>query len=256
MGHQYIERLPRTRAWRAVVAMIRDGADAPAVADAVTRAARTVLLPLPKDPGVVEAVWHLIRLPIAAQDPDDFPAALRRLGYGTDDDPDLMDLLAGVSDALDAAVPPGTRTDLGEVAHTALVEVLADRLGGPATLFPDDPPPDVRAALAAAATVRRFGQLAAAYFARLVRKLLDSFVSRAVADHVGEGRRFRTLAHQAAFTDSLDRYAGEVAAGVDEYAGQWFAKWEYQADGRISRDQAGAFLAHAGEKLDWALGRG
>jgi hypothetical protein len=255
MGHAYIERLPRTKPWRDIVAAIAAGADARAVAEQVIHAARAIILPLPKDDGVVEATWHLIRLPLAAR-ADDFPASLRRAGVDIDDAPGLMDLLAATSDALDAAVPPGRRTDLGEMAQTALTETLADAFGTElANLFGEDPG-QVRDLLAAAAAVRPFGRLAAGFFARVVRKVLDFFVSRALVDHVGAGRRFRILREQQAFADALGVYAREVAAGVDAYAGGWLNKWAHAADGRISRDEAGRFLAHAADKLDWALNRG
>src|SRR4051794_18677279 len=105
MGHAYIERLPRTKKWKAVVDEIAAGGDAQAVADAVIKAAREVILPLHKDQVVIETTWHLIRIPLAAR--DDFPASFRRLGFTVDDDPGLMDVIAATSEATDAAHPPG-----------------------------------------------------------------------------------------------------------------------------------------------------
>jgi hypothetical protein len=255
VGHVHIENLPRTKSWRAVVKGIRDGDDAPTVAAAVVKAARGVLLPFATDPGVVEATWHLIRLPLAAQD-DDFPDALRRLGLDVRGPATLMGVLAAVSDALDRATRPAARTDLGEMAQTALVETLADRFGVRSAGLFDPAPGDLHAALAATATAKQFGLLAAAFFARLVRKALDFFLSRVLVNQVGAARRFRTLAAQAAFADALRVYAGEVAAGVAEFAGGWFKKWDHATGGRIAHDEAGAFLAHAAHKLTWGLERG
>jgi hypothetical protein len=255
MGHAYIERLPRSKDWQEVVALIRGGADAATVAGAVVAAARTVILPLAKDRGVVEATWHLLRLPLAAAD-DDYPGGLRRAGLDVGDPPGLMDLLAALSDALDREVPVGRRTDLGEMAHTALVETLAGHVGEAVAGLYGEHPEAVREAVATTATVKRFGALAAAYFARVVRKTLDFFVSRALADQTGARRRFQTLAAQAAFTDALREYAEQVAAGVDVYAGGWFNKARHETDGRISRTMAAAFLSHAAGKLDWALSKG
>lgn len=255
MGHAQIDRLPRTKEWRAVVALLRGDADAATVARAVIDAARTLILPLAKDRGVVEATWHLLRLPLAAAD-DDYPAGLRRAGLDVADPPGLMDLLAALSDALDREVPVGRRTDLGEMAHTALVETLADHAGEDTSDLYGEDPEKIRVALAATATARRFGALAAAYFARLVRKVLDFFLSRVLADHTGAERRFHTLSAQADFTDALRDYARQVAAGLEAYAGGWLNKADHEADGRISRPMAGAFLAHAADKLDWALSKG
>ncbi|MFO0798559.1 MAG: hypothetical protein U0804_13875 [Gemmataceae bacterium] len=169
MGHAQIDRLPRTKEWRAVVALLRENADAATVARAVVDAVRTLILPLAKDRGVVEATWHLLRLPLAAAD-DDYPAGLRRAGLDVADPPGLMDLVAAVSDALDREVPVGRRTDLGEMAHTALVETLAGHAADAAADLYGEEAERLRAAVAATATVRRFGALAAGYFARVVRK--------------------------------------------------------------------------------------
>lgn len=254
MGHQYIERLPRTKPWKAVVTAVRDGGDAEAVAEAVVVAAQKIILPFARDPGVVAAVWYLIRLPIAARE-NHFPTALRNLGLEIHDAPGLMDLVAAASDALDAEILPDRRTDLGEMAQTALVETLAGEFGPSLeNLFGEDPTA-LHGAVYAKATARNFGDLAVAYFSRLVGKTLTFFASRALADHVGEGRRFRTLAVQAAFVEALETYSREVAAGVDEYAGGWFRKAWHDLDRPIDRTEAGAFLSHASDKLNWALAR-
>ena len=42
------------------------------------------------------------------------------------------------------------------------------------------------------------------FFSRLTNKCLDYFLSRALSYHVGEGRRFTTLAQQAEFSKALD----------------------------------------------------
>jgi hypothetical protein len=251
MGHSQIEKLPQTQEWQDIVSLIGGGGSAEQVGNAVLAAVQGLILPFANDAAVVEATWYLMRLPLAARN-DDFPAALRRLGLGTGDEPDLMEVVAGTSDVIDRAIRPSHRSDLGEMAQTALVETLADLSNRQGHLFDKE---RVRQSLAATATVKRFGQFATTFFARIVRKLLDSFVTRAMVTHVGEGRRFRTLAHQRDFLQALAVHAREVAAGVEVYAGEWFSKRSYLSDQRISRDEAARFLSHASDKLRWALNR-
>jgi hypothetical protein len=62
----------------------------------------------------------------------------------------------------------------------------------------------VRAALAALATTSQFDHLARAFFARLAYKAMDYYLSRALAEHVGEGRRFLTLARLDEFSRALE----------------------------------------------------
>src|SRR5262245_33501114 len=102
MGHVRTGPLPATRKWNHVVALLAGGAAADQVAAATLSAAERGLKSAADDPGVVETVWLLVRLPLAARAPD-FPAALRACGLDARDAPGLLDLAAGFSDAVDAA---------------------------------------------------------------------------------------------------------------------------------------------------------
>lgn len=254
MGHNHIDPLPRSKQWTEVVRLVSAGAEAPQVATATLEAAGNALLPVAGDAAVVEAVWVLARLPMAAQE-DDFAAALRRVGLDVSDSPGLTELAAAAAERVDIA---GTArpSDLGEMAQAALFETLYTQVGGRIeNLFGTDPA-DVRRAFAETATVKQFGHLAVDFFARLTGKCLGFFVSRFLANEVGDGKRFQTLDQQAAFADALSAHARLVAGGVETFAGKWFSKQNWETDGSVSRDQAGGFLAHAAEKLVAGLGLG
>ena len=132
MGHQYSSPYPRTPRWKRAIALIADGATAETVAAASTAAAEKGLLRAANDPGVVEAVWLLMHLPMAARS-DDFADGLRACGMDVPDDPGLMDVVGAAADALDASLPGNRgRTDLGEMAqqaaHETIAAVVGDRL--------------------------------------------------------------------------------------------------------------------------------
>jgi hypothetical protein len=254
MGHVRLGPLPQTRRWVQVVALIRGGAAAPQVATAAAHAAETWLGKAANDPTVVEAVWLLLRLPHAAR-ADDFPAALARLGVAVPAPPGLVGLVGAVSDAIDAAAPPGKRTDLGEMAQAAAAEsltgVVGPRLG---TLFGADPG-DVQREVGRLATPKQFGVLARDFFARLGHRVLDYFLSKALPAEVGDGRRFRTTAAHAAFAAALDTHCRESAGILETYAGGWLSKHHYEEGGDIPRASAAAFTAYAMTKLSGELRR-
>jgi hypothetical protein len=248
VGHIRLGTLPRTRRWAQVVAQIEGGASAPQVANATITAAEKGLARAANDRGVVEAVLLLMQLPLAARS-EDFASTLWGSGVNVSSSPGLMEIIGAVTDAIDARLANNAgRTDLGEMAQMAAAEALAEVVGARTTSLFGTTPEDVRQALAELATARQFGTLAKHFFARLTCKCLDYFLSRALADHVGEGRRFTTLAQQGEFTRALETHCNEAAVIVERFSGEWFSKEKFEAGG-IARPRVAAFTGGAMAKL-------
>ncbi|MBA4062989.1 MAG: hypothetical protein C0501_04640 [Isosphaera sp.] len=245
MGHVRLGPLPATRKWDQVVALIGGGAAAAQLATATMTAAERGLKAAADDPGVLEAVWLLVRIPLAARSPD-FTAALRKIGLDVPDGPGLVDVAVALTAAVDTALPDGRgRTDLGEMAQTAAVETVNATVGPRAASLWGAGPDEVRAAFAALATPAQFGALARRFFARFAFKYLNYFVSKALPRHVGEGERFRTVAEQSRFTDALRTHCHEATKVVEVFAGEWFSKHRYESGGDITREEARGFLGYA-----------
>jgi hypothetical protein len=248
MGHIRLGALPLTRKWAEVVALIAGGARAGQIANAAIRAAERDLSAAGEDQGLVEAVWLLSQLPLAARS-EDFPEALRGCGLTISESPSLMEVVGAFADALDSRLAKGGgRTDLGEMAQTAAAETIAGEIGSRTHSLFGTSPEDVRAAFRELATVKPFGAFARRFYARLTTKVLDYFLSRALAGHTGEGRRFTTLAQQDAFTRALETHCGEASVIVETYSGEWLSttRWE---KGDIARADAARFASYALKKL-------
>src|SRR5207237_10892569 len=99
MGHVLTGPLPRTRKRVRVVELIHAGAGAAQVATATTAAAERWFKKAADDPGVVETVWLLMRLPLAART-DNFAAALRECGLSVSDEPGLLELVGAVTEGI------------------------------------------------------------------------------------------------------------------------------------------------------------
>jgi hypothetical protein len=255
VGHIRLGTLPRTRSWDEVVALIGHGAAVPQVAQATIRAAEEGLRGAGKDRGVVDTVWLLLQLPHAARAAR-FPDALSELGMTVSGAPGLMALVGAFSEAVDARLANNCgRTDLGEMAQMAGAETLAGVLHERTRGFFDATAEDVRRELAGLGAVTQFGLFARTFFARLTFKCLDYFLSRALSAHVGEGRRFLTLARQAAFSEALETHCKEAAVIVQRFSGEWASKARYEA-GSVSRDKTRDFVHGAMAKLLDELKRG
>jgi hypothetical protein len=219
------------------------------LATATTNAAAAGLKSAANDHGVVESYWLLMRLPLAARAAD-FAATLGQCGVSVSDAPGLLEVVTAFTAAVDARMPDGRgRTDLGEMAQTAAAETLTAVVGGRTRGLFGTAPEDVRREFAALATARQFGTLARQFFTRFSFKCLNYFLSKALPDEVGPGKRFRTVAEQAKFTDALQTHCHEATRVVGQFAGAWFSKERFHAAGDITRAKAQAFLGHAMTKL-------
>jgi hypothetical protein len=250
MGHTRLGSLPRTRKWQEVVGLIAIGAGADQIATAVLRAAEQGLVQAAHHKGLVEAFWSLTQLTAAAREKD-FAAALRKRGFSVPDNPGLPAILAAVSDAIDQSMPNNRgRTDLGEMAQSAATEtinrIVTERTS---TLF-SSTSEDVQRAFRDLGTVKNFGDLGRRFYGQLIGKVLQFYVSRESANHVGEGQRFANLASKASFDDALNTHCRQASVIVERFAGEWVAKRTWQnGEVGISREEAEGFAHVAMTKI-------
>lgn len=255
MGHLRLGELPRTRKWQQVVALIDGGAGTAQIANATITAAEGGLEKAGHDAGLVEAVWLLTQVPLAART-DDFTRSLQQAGLDVHGPPTLIDIVGAFSDAVDERLGKnGGRTDLGEMAQMAAVETLSGVLGARTTTLFETTPADVQREAGALATSQKFSDLARQFFSRLTERYLGYFLSRALNLQVGDDRRFATLAQQAAFTRALGTHCKEASHIVEKFSGAWFSKTLFEKKG-ISREDAAGFAQYAMQKIAAELRQG
>jgi hypothetical protein len=247
MGHIRLKRLPATRKWRQVVALLADGAPVEDIAGASADAADSALQFARNDPALAHIFWLLTQLPLAARAPDS-ARATRELGLDVGATPSLMEVVAAFSEAVDrASVGRAGRTDLGEMAQRSAAESLAAVAGADLPSLFGATPDDVRSALGKLAAPDRFARLARDFFARLTRHHLDYYLSRTLSEQVGPRLRLRTIADHSAFDAALEQHCRETSRIVEAFAGGWFSKTHYQ--GGITPEKAGAFVFVALDKI-------
>lgn len=255
MGHTRLGKLARTRRWLQVIGMLQAGASAAQVARATMIAAELGFTAAANDQGLLQTFWLLTQLPLAARSPA-FVENLREAGLPVSDKPSPMELLSSFSQAVDSiAAKTGRRTDVGEMAETAALEVLTHYMEPRTKNLFGTTTQDVQSALASAGTNRQFSMLAQRFFANFTRRCLDYFVSREVANHVGPGQRFPTLQGKRSFDEALEAHSNQASRIVEDFAGGWFSKTNWEKQG-ISREAAKGFLHVAMKKLVSELKQG
>ncbi len=229
MGHIRLKQLPASRPWRQVVALLGDeGATLETIAAASDQAAEAALHAARGDPGLGHSLWLLTQIPLAARS-GDFDRALQHLGIRIGTAPSLLEVAGGLSDAVDeAAFGKRGRTDFGEMARLAAVESLTSVVGQSLPTLFGTSSEEVRLALGRFAAPDQFARLARDFFARLTRRHLDYYLSRALSSHVGEGKRLAATSDHSAFNAALDLHCREAARIVEAFAGGWFSKTNFK----------------------------
>ncbi|MDZ4754591.1 MAG: hypothetical protein SGJ09_06410 [Phycisphaerae bacterium] len=252
MGHSRLGKLPRTRKWQEVVGLIAIGAGAEQIANAVIRAAERGLMAVAHHPGLVEAMWSLTQLTAAARDPHvGFVESLRARGFDVPDSPSLPAVLAAIADRIDRSMPNSRgRTDLGEIAQCAAVETVNQIVGQRTESLFNAGPEQVQSAFRDLGTKKNFGELVRRFFGQATGKVLEAYVSREGANHIGEGQRFANLADKAEFDGALRTHTHEASVIVERFAGDWLSKrnWENGPAG-ISHQEASGFAHRAMQKM-------
>jgi hypothetical protein len=251
MGHSRHGNLPRSRKWKEVIGLIAAGAGADQIANAIIRAAESGLMAAAHHTGLVEAFWSLTQLTQAARE-SDFAAGLRARGFNVPDNPSLPAILSAVSQAVDRSMPNNNgRTDLGEMAHSAAIEITNRIVTERTTSLFGATAQDVQRAFRELGTVKNFGELGMRFFGQLTNKVLQFYASRECANHVGQGQRFANLAAKAAFDEAMSTHCRQAAVTVKHFAGEWQSKqnWENSDTGGITRKHVEGFAHQAMKKM-------
>jgi hypothetical protein len=224
MGHQRLGTLPDTAPWGRVVSKLAEDAEVAAVAAATTQAAARGLEFARDDKGLTYCFWLLAQLAWAARK-DDFASALRNAGLLVQDEPDVFDIAASFSEAVDRYLHKARgRTDLGEMAQLAAVESLSNLLSQRAARLYESTPAEVHQAARELSTSRGFGTLAHDFFANFTQRFLTYHLGRELSLHVGGNGRFLDPNEHNEYVAQLKTHCREVAAIMREFAASWYSK--------------------------------
>ncbi len=248
MGHNRLGRLPRTRRWREVVALLDQGPSATSqVATAVVEAAERALRELANDPVVADAVQTLIRITWAARS-SAFVDELGALGLSSAD-ASALSVVAAIGDRIRESVAEHPESSyFGEIAALAARSALTETVlvQGPGLFFSSAE--DVQHAFREYSTRDRFGELARRFFADFMSRSLRSWVDRELSNHVG-GQGVGSMAEASDFLKAIDTHTWQAARIVEDFAGGWYSKRNWELGGDITRDEAQKFVAVSLRKL-------
>ena len=257
MGTQRVGTLPDTAPWRRVVGLIAEDADVADIAAATTEAALNGLEKARGDEGLLFSFFLLARFGLAARD-DDFARALHDEGLDVAGPPNVFDLAAAFTEAVDRRLQQTRRrTDLGEMAQLAAVEALTGLLGQRSAGLFGTTAAEVRREARKLSTQRGFGTLAHEFFACFTQRFLGYHLGRELPLHIGGNGRFADPEQHNDFVAELKVHCREAAAIVRDFAGEWYSKALSPQGKGITHAGARGFVNYALTKLhDQLMTRG
>lgn len=219
MGHSRLGRLPTSRKWKEVIALLGgDGLSAQALAEAVANAAVGDLEKAAKDKTLVAVYQMLANIPQAAKE-HDFQAALKNIGIDVPKNPSIYDVAQGMATAIDAAATKnGLRTDLGTLAKHAGISTLIEMTAGPSTMLWGSTPADMQSGISSFADTTRFGELSQRFHANLTHGVLKYHLDREMPRHVSPTGPFHNIADLNTFDAGLKKHCMEASMIMRPFA--------------------------------------
>ncbi len=223
--------------------------DTAGVARAVVRAADERLTRLGHDEALVYCFWLLTRVTWAARGPQ-FRDQLADIGIEVSDSTSALGLVSKVSEQARTALAQHPESGpFGDLASLSLRRALTDTIGAQNQGLFGSSIADVQYACRAYSSRKQFGVLATRFFADFFSRTLRYFVDREVANYVGPGRSIPNIQAGQHFEQALDLYARQSAHIVEDFAGGWYSKHNWESQGQISADEVQGFVAYALRKL-------
>lgn len=254
MGHIRLGTLPQTKKWRAVIDLLQGDAAMEEVAEAAAAASEEDLRRASSDPVFQFVSSLLVQLPLWARAPG-YEDALSRTGIDATAARSVTGLLSELSTAIDAeAFRSGRVSDAGELAKAAFLESLAVQFDARLPSLFEPTAQEIRSALGSLSQGKNFAGLARDFFARLTYRSLDYYLSRQLAFHTGQGKRFATDADRVAFQRDLAQHTFEASRIVEDFAAGWYGKTIWQKQ-QLDQEAINRFTAYSFKKLRDELGR-
>lgn len=221
--------------------LVANGANETQIADAVMVAAGKTFARVRDDAGFRQAIRLITELALAGGRTNPV-AELAAAGISIPENTSQVEVVLSISEEFDRRVDASKqRSDFAEVAQRALVaattEHLKDHLP---TLF--EPSRDmVAAAFKKLSTQANFGKFFRGFVGGLTNELLNTYLSRTLGTHIGDGQRFATTDQIGQFEKAMKTHCHEASKIVEQFAAQWFSKQRFKGAGDISRDKAEGF---------------
>ncbi len=247
-------KLPKIRGWRQVIALL-DSADSSSseIAAATATAAKNFFSQKKSDPALAFSYWLLTQITSRARS-EDYLEEISKIGLDISQTQSAFDFLGCIATFARAQIKlRGDTFPISEFAQLSLREVLTETIGQQSRTLFGTTQADVILACRKYSRPNQFAKLARLYFAKVLNRVLQFFVSKESPNKIGLKRKFKDISDLSSFNLALEAYCFQSARIVEEFAGGWYSKRNWQ--GEISENDAKGFVSVAIEKLRAEIAR-
>lgn len=250
MGHIRLGRLPKSKPWAKVFQVLEgDSFDASSVASAVAAAAQREFSTLQRDPGINYCFWVLARVATAARS-EDFAGELRRLGIQIGRVTSGLTFVQRMARAVEQELTRRKhRNFFVQMAELTLRDVLSAAVVEQSRSLFGTGLPEIQSACRRFSTEARFGATARQFFAALMSRVIQYTADKELSNYVGSGQVLTSPGAALAFQRDLQRHCFESARIVEDFAGGWLSKHNWQTNDDIPEQAAAGFTMYALEKI-------
>jgi hypothetical protein len=250
MGHVRLGRLPLTYRWQQVMGLLSTvPADLPGISAGVLSAAENRLRELARDPSLGYSFWLLNRIARASYS-DEFSDRLAELGIPAQIDTSVVSFISQLADYVRAQNLQHTESGhFAELASLALRRTLMDTIGQHGHSLFNSSLEDLQGAFRSHSTQNQFGRLTRLFFADFLSRTVRVLVDKELSHYVGPSHPIASVEQSTEFMNALDLYARQSSRIMEDFASAWYAKHNWEANDRITREEAQGFVAVALRKL-------
>ncbi|MEX1042887.1 MAG: hypothetical protein WDZ51_19795 [Pirellulaceae bacterium] len=261
MGHQRLGKIPKSKAFAEVVALISGAPgegggiaiieDVQNIAAATLVAAEAGLNQARDDSGLCDTFYLLTQLVLAARDEKNWRERFADLGISLSDDAGMFELVSEIQYTLqDRSDQRNAYSDIAEMARKSAIDAVKSLAGPHSTTLFGTGPDELRDAVRKLSTKKGFAELGRTFFGGVLSQYLNFYICKETPNAVREGR-LDGMEGLREFEDALDRHCYQSAKIVQNFCGDWYSKTEWREG--IDPQNTSRAVAFAIEKLQREL---
>jgi len=265
MGHQRLGKIPKSKRFSQVVALISGNSgehgaagssilpNVEDIAAATLAAAEIGLNEARYDLGLCDTFYLLTQLVLAARDEENWRDRFSELGIKLGDNAGLFEFAAELQHAIqDRFDQRRAYSDVAEMARKSAVNALKSLVGKEAVSLFRTGPEDLHEAVRKLSTKSGFSDLGQAFFGNFLCQYLNFYISKETPNAVREGR-LDGISGLQEFETALSRHCHQSAKIVHDFCGAWYSKTQWREG--IDRQNSTKAVSFAIEKLSRELSK-
>jgi len=255
MGHIRLGRLYKSRKWNQVIDLLESDTNAPQLAGATLSATEKQLRLLNFDPAVSHAFWLLVRITWAART-NEFRPFLADLGINLSENASVFSLMSSISDHLQQNAAQHTESGVfAGIAGLSFADTISGTVAEESRSLFGSNTEDIQNAFKTYSSQKQFGIISRKFFGHFLSRTLEYFINKELSNCIGANHSLQTIQSAREFNEALSVYSYQSAKILEDFAGGWYSKHNWEEQGQITEEDASNFVAFALRKLRMELGQ-